>query len=122
MAQPKPSPGVVPDYNLHRDASGNDTLPIGDRGKGMHMHGYSHAHVQVIPTGGDNPVVSVLFWSETAGEFIVQHTALDFGAKGANVSWEATIEARGRVMFVALTAGVAAGTKVFVSGFDVHRM
>lgn len=119
----KGSPQRAPDFALHRIVTANDSLPVDEKKNGMLMQDYQHAVVQVVPSGGDNPVVSVLFWSEEADEFVPEHTALDYAAKGANTPWQIEVACYGRSMLVAVTAGSGAGeTKIYVSGFNPSQV
>jgi hypothetical protein len=78
--------------------------------------------VQVVPSGGANPSVAVFWWSEEAEKFVQEHVALAKAGVGVNAPYEFTVESRGRIMFVAVTA-IAAGTvDVYVSGFDPHKV
>jgi hypothetical protein len=119
------SPTSAPAYVLHRkinDAA--DSLPVTDRLRGINMRSYSHAHVQVVPSGGANPPARVMFWSEEAGKFINAHTALTWAAGGINTPYEFTVECRGREMIVVCESGIAATqqVKVFVAGYYVERV
>lgn len=116
------NPYSAPRYARHRTAlTAADAAIITNRMVGCNCEGYTHAHIQVIPTSGANPTVEVLWWSEVAGRFIEDHTLATYGAKGANVPFELTVECRGRIMFVRADA-IAAGTvEVMVSGFNALR-
>jgi hypothetical protein len=121
----KRSPRHAPDYALHRYvAEANDTLPETVRAHGMNMHGFQNAHVQVVPdTNNPDPSIKILFWSEAAGAFIDDHSALAFAGKGAGVPYEVTVACNGRVMFVAVVGGMSAGMdcRIYVSGFNDRR-
>lgn len=108
----------APEYRLHREnLTGADTLPITDGKRGVNCIGYEKLHVQVIPAGGGNPSVEVLFWSSAAGRFVSAHTPLTFAGKGANTPYEFTIDVSGRKAFVAITTLAAGSCKVAVSGY-----
>ena len=117
------SPVLAPAYALHRVVTAADSLPETKRGVGVNMSSYAYAHVQVVPSGGANPSIKIMFWSSEAGAFIDDHTALAFAGAGINAAYETTIACRGREMFVAVTAGLTSGqAKIFVSGFSVERV
>lgn len=121
----KRSPSHAPDYALHRYvAEANDTLPETAKQHGMNMHGFQHANIQVVPdTGTPDPSIKVLFWSDKADKFVETHMGLSFSGKGAGTPYETTVECNGRVMFVAVVAGMSAGKvcRVYVSGFNDRR-
>jgi hypothetical protein len=117
------SPVLAPEYALHRVETAADSLPQTSRAAGINMRSYTHAHVQVVPSGGANPLVKIMFWSPEAGKFIDLHTALTFTAGGLNTAWETTVECRGREMFVAVTGGVTSGqVKIFVAGYSAEQV
>ena len=124
MPDLKASPKQSPFYNQHRELSvANDTLPETEQKHGCNTSGYRFVMIQVVPSGDANPDVEVLWWSESAGRFISQNPALSYSGVGPNEPYEFTIEALGRVLYVAITDGNGVGanlTKVFVSG-DVLR-
>lgn len=97
-------------WPLHREAvAAADSLPETNKARGMNMQGYDTAIVDVIPADGANPTVDVLFWSERAGQFVREHTNLQFAGVGVDTPFQFRVEARGRIMFVAVTT-IAAGT------------
>jgi hypothetical protein len=119
------NPERAPEYNLHRHVKdANDTLPETSKANGMLMQDYRWANVQVVPSELADPAVSVLFWSEEAAQFVKPNPAMDFAAKGAGIPWETVIEANGRRMFVAVTAGMAADdeVKISVGGFKTSQV
>jgi len=121
MAETKGSPQLAPGYALYREVDANDPASITDRSKGINMGDHRFANIQVVPSGGANPAAEVLWWSEEASAFIPEHTALTFAAKGANTSWETSVECRGRIMFVKLSSISAGLVKVFVGGSSVDK-
>jgi hypothetical protein len=107
----------APTYTLHRELveapDGAVTLEM----QGFNASGYEKVHVQVVAADGANPSVEVLVWSDTLGKFISVHTPMAFAGKGVDSSYEFTIDALGRRMFVAVTA-IAAGTaSVYIAGW-----
>lgn len=121
----KRSPVHAPDFALHRYvAEANDPASETVRAHGMNMQGYQNAHVQVVPDTNDpNPSIKVRFWSEAAGAFVDDHSALAFAGKGAGIPYEVTVACNGRVMFVTIVSGMAAGKvcRVYVAGFNEVR-
>lgn len=119
------SPKRAPEYVLHRDILGaNDSLPETNPDRGIVMQDYEDANIVVVPHANAAPAVSVLFWSEKAEQFVPEHTPIDFTAKADGVSWGATFKAKGRRMFVAVTAGMAGGEdcKIYVSGYNPEQV
>jgi hypothetical protein len=119
------NPLQSPEYACHRivkDAA--DTLPETDKARGINMRAALRALVQVVPAGGANPTVAVLWWSEEAGRFIQEHTPITYAGVGANTPYEFSLDSYGRIMFVAVTAGVAAtqSVRVMVSGAELNRV
>lgn len=123
MADIKSSPKLAPEYALHRsEVVAVDTLPETVRSHGINMASHTFAHIQVVPSGGANPNVVILWWSEAAGRFIQEHTPITRAGVGVDIPYEFTVDSRGRIMFVAITA-IAAGTvDVHVSGYNVERV
>lgn len=124
---PTQSPILAPEYNLHRIVKdANDAGTIDDGRRGMNMQSYSHAHVQILPSGGANPDVKILFFSPELGEFIAPHPdqEIAFAGAGPDVPYDFSFEPRGRKFFVFVTSGVSAAdvVKIFVAGFNVERV
>lgn len=118
------SPAIAPDYVLYREVTNAaDTLPETEKGHGINLGHHRFAHVQVVPSAGATGNVAVLWWSERAGKFVQEHTALAKTGVGANTPYEFTVEAQGRIMFVAVTGGIAATQKVeiLVSSYDMDH-
>lgn len=123
MADIKGNPTLAPEYALHREAvTAADTPPETERGHGINMASYSHAHIQVVPSGGANPSVGVQWWSEVAGEFVQEHTPISRAGVGVDTAYEFTIESRGRIMFIPVTAIAAGAVSVHVAGYNVERV
>lgn len=123
MAETKRSPELAPEYALHRVVTTDDDpdAPPTNKALGMNMHSHEFANIQVIPHGETtNPAVSVLFWSEAAGKFINQNSALTKAGAGAAVPYEFSFSVYGRVIFVEVT-GIAVNETcdVYVGGFGV---
>ena len=123
MADVSGNPNLAPEYALHRSArTAADSLPETLRPHGINMSSYTNAHIQVVPSGGANPDVAVLWWSEAAGEFVQEHTPITRAGVGVDTPYEFDVDARGRIMFVAITAIVAGSVDVHVSGYNVERV
>lgn len=119
------NPTQAPDYALHRVVKeAVEVGPFNIEAHGVNMANDAEALIQVIPTGGSNPTIDVLFWSPGAnggnGGFINEHAAIQFAGVGVNVPYEARVQCRGRKMLVAVTAGVGVGhtARVYVAGFN----
>lgn len=107
----------APKYTLHRQNVIAPDGAITNDMQGFNASGYEKLHVQVVAEDGANPSVEVLVWSSQLGQFISCHTPLAFTGKGVDTSYEFTIDALGRQMFVAVTA-IAAGTaSVHIAGW-----
>lgn len=118
MAETQGNPYAAPRYARHRSGvTAADAAIIEDRTVGCNTEGYTHAHIQVIPTGGGNPTVEVLWWSEAAGRFIEDHVLVSKAGKGANVPFEFTVDCQNRIMFVRFDVLAAGTCEVMVSGF-----
>lgn len=123
MADIKGNPKLAPEYALHRSAvAAPDSLPEANRAHGINMASHTSAHIQVVPSGGANPSVAVLWWSEAAGKFVQEHVVIARAGVGADTPYEFTTESKGRIMFVAVTAIVAGAVDVHVSGYNVERV
>jgi hypothetical protein len=119
------SPELSPDYALHRDGVAAVELDATVRAagvgytkkSGMNLASYEHAHIQVIPSGGANPDVTVWWWSEAASAWVQEHTPLTRAGVGANTPFEFTIQPRGRRFFVSVPTLAAGAVSVYVAGF-----
>jgi hypothetical protein len=121
MADKQTSPQRAPKYALYREVSAAaDSLPETQVTLGMNMGELQRALIQVIPSASANPAVAVLWWSAEAGKFIQENVALTKSGAGAGVAYEFTVEANGRIMFVAVTGGITTGdtVKICVAGFN----
>jgi len=117
------APYAAPKYSRHRTAvTAADAAIMTDRKVGCNCEGYTHAHIQVIPTGGANPTVEVLWWSEAASKFVEDHVLISKAGKGANVPFEFTVDCRGRIMFVRFDLLTAGTCEVMVSGFHTSQL
>lgn len=121
------APALAPDYARHRLVKGAiDTGTITEVRKGMNTESHAQVHVQILPSNGANPDVKILFFSPALGRFIDPHPdqAIAFTGQGADVPYEFTFEARGRIFFVFVTGTVTGDDEVDVqvAGFNVERV
>jgi len=124
MADTSTAPKTAPQYTHYRTVTGAvDTLPETTKAHGMNAAIFERANIQVVPSDGANPTVDVLWWSDEADAFIQEHTNIQKAGIGADTPYEFTIESLGRIFFVAVTSGVAAGqtAKIFVSGYGLDE-
>ena len=123
MADISANPKLAPDYALHRSAvTSADSLPETERGHGINMASHTTAHIQVVPSGGADPSVEVLWWSEVAQEFVQEHISIERVGVGVDRPYEFDVDSRGRIMFVAITTIAAGAVDVHVSGYNVERV
>jgi hypothetical protein len=111
----------APEYGLHREVDAPDAAASTVKNHGMVMQDYRWANVQVVPAGGANPDIEVMFWSDEAGAFVSEHTPLSFSGIGVNTPYEATVEANGRRIWVKVPTMAAGTCKIFVGGFKTSQ-
>lgn len=119
------NPQEAPEYSCHRIVTGAaDTLPETTKENGINMRAALRGLIQVVPSGGANPTVAVLWWSEEAGRFVQEHTPITKAGVGVNTPYEFAVDANGRIMFVAVTSGIAGGqtVRVMVAGAEIGRV
>ena len=117
------NPKQAPEYALHRSGvAAVDTLPEANRAHGINMAAHTVAHIQVVPSGGANPNVAILWWSEAASKFVQEQVSIAKTGVGVNIPYEFDVDARGRIMFVAVTAITAGVVDVHVSGYNDERV
>lgn len=106
----------MPNYIQHRSGvTATDTLPITNRRRGANIGGYKTALLHVVPSGGANPTVQVLYWSEAASAFVRGHTATAFAGVGADTPFVAPVDVHGQTIFVAVTTLAAGSVDIYVS-------
>lgn len=116
-------PAVAPNYTKHRTkVTAADSAALTDVKSCINMDGFADAHVQVIPSGGANPTVEVLWWSDAASKFIKEQVALTKAGIGADTPYEFTVSAKGRKMLVAVTTIAAGQCDVYVAGFNQNSL
>ena len=62
--------GQVPKFRKLKTVTANEVGPFTNFDAGARSDDYQNAVINVIPSGGDNPVTDILVWSDDAGEFI----------------------------------------------------
>jgi len=120
MVELKRSPDLAPEYAYHREVSANDAALPTDKRKGMNFHSHEFANIQVVAGAGADPDAEVVFWSEVAGAFVQYNPVLTKTGLGTGKSYEFTVPAYGRIIYVMIT-GLGSGEtcKVLCSGFGV---
>ena len=112
------TPGRAPNTNLHREVAVNDPAPaVTDKDLGVNFKGFEKGIIEVLPSGGANPVIDLLFWMEEAGGFIGEHTPIQFSAPGADTPYSSTFDAMGRIVFAKVVSGITVGddlVKIFM--------
>ena len=104
------APASAPRFTIHRTLTVIDGAGAITNGKrGMNMAGFEKAHIKVLPGATAAPDLEVLFWSETKGEFLSDHTPLAYAKKAVGVAWEITVEVQGRIIFVKVPNGTFPG-------------
>jgi len=115
------TPPLAPTYGLHRlveDAP--DTPPQATKTAGINMAGYEWAHIQVVPQEGtETPDIQV-----QSGAKRLRRTSIPWIFSNSSTRpcraplTRSPSSARGRWMYVLVTAGVAAAeaVRVFVAG------
>jgi hypothetical protein len=110
----------APDSKLYRTVAANDAGPFTDKKQGLNCGQYNRLSVEVAPSGGDNPTVEVLVWSEAAGAFVKTNPAFTKTGLGVNTPYVFTFDCDGRIVFIAVNSGAGVGeTKIATSGFDM---
>lgn len=107
----------APESKFYRRVIAADVLPVADQKQGLNCSNYETVHFQVIPSGGANPVVQLLFWSEAAAKFIPYETAVTIAAKGADVAYTFSYAVQGRIVLLAVTTLSAGAVDIYTSGF-----
>lgn len=112
MVQNSSTPGYSPNTNLHREVAVNDSAAVTDKALGVNFKGFEKGIIEVVPSGGANPVIDLLFWMEGAGsggEFVEEHTPIQFTAPGADTPYSSTFDAMGRIVFAKVVSGITVG-------------
>lgn len=115
---------AAPDHRKYRTVvNATDSGPFNDKKQGLNAGHYRRLNVNVIPTSGANPTVEVMFWSDEASAFVSENPALTKAGAGVNTAYAFTVEANGRMVFIAVTAGLAAAQQVVIetSGYGLDH-
>lgn len=112
----------TPAFSLHREVTAADSSIPTDLRFGIKGDGRRFLNLEVIPTGGANAAIEVLFWSEEASTFISQHTPLTFAGVGADTPYAVSVDLKGRSAWVEVTSigGGGGEVKVFASLFGAR--
>jgi hypothetical protein len=110
---------MSPDFTFYRSvADADDTLPETDEGKGFNTSDYEDVIIDVVPAGGCDPDLKILFWSDAASAFVAENTAITFTGAGADTPYQVRVKALGRKLFVAVSGIVAGDTAdLYVAGW-----
>ena len=82
---------------------------------GGNFTGFDLGAFQVIPSGGADPSIVLMSWSEAAGEYIAGNPSFTVAGAGADVPYEFTVQVAGRWMFPAVT--IAGGSvEIYAAG------
>lgn len=113
---------VAPGMILYRAGiAAVDTLPEANQKLGVNFGHYETAHVNVIPSGGADPDVEVLYWSDAAGAFIREHVALTKAGVGADTPFSFTFPVGGRIAFIAVTTLAGGAVDIEVAGYNLDH-
>lgn len=108
---------IAPKYTILRDAvNAVDISNPTSLTAGLNFAGYDKALFQVIPSGGANPSIEVLSWSEDAGVFISENPLFTASGLGVNIPYGFTMSAYGRVLWVKITTLAAGLVNVLAAG------
>jgi hypothetical protein len=103
---------AAPDSTPWRTVTGAVDAVFDSQGIGVNAGQYRFVNVEVLPSGGANPNLEVLFWSDLAGAFVSENVALTKNGIGVDTPFTFTVEANGRIFLVAVKAGIAAAQLV----------
>jgi hypothetical protein len=109
-----------PNYALYRDGVDATDSDFTDVDLGINTSYFKTALVQVVPSGGADPTVEVMWWSEEAESFVKEHVALTKAGIGANTPFEFSVSCYSRIMFVAVTI-TAGSVKILVAGAEINH-
>lgn len=115
MPDHKVSPPMAPEYGLYREVVAVDSLPVTTKKAGLHCGGLYRVMFQVVPSGGANPTVALMYWSEGAGKFIPEHSPITKAGIGADTPFEFAVDANGRTLFLAVTTLAAGKVDIYAS-------
>lgn len=105
---------MSPEFTLYRTASdADDSLPMTDSKQGLSTADYEDVILEVVPSGVD-PDIEILFWSEAAGKFVKENTAITYSGIGSDTPYQVRVKTLGRRIFVAVSGGLGAGDTVAI--------
>jgi len=124
----KRSIDVTTDFVLYKKVTeAPEAGPFITKEHGVNSHAHEYAVVDVAPAAGGNPNVEVLFWSDRAnggnGAFVAENPQLTKTGLGADTPYQFSFPSLGRLFFVAVTGGLAAGqsAEISVSGYGLDH-
>lgn len=113
---------IAPGMVMYReDVAAVDVIANVLQGAGVNCGHYRTVHINVIPESAAIPTVAVYWWSDKAGKFIQEHTAISKGGLAANIPFGFTVEARGRIMFVAVAVLATGKVSIELAGYDLDH-
>jgi len=99
-----------------------ETLPLSrPQTAGINCGNYNKILVNVIPTGGANPTVTMLVWSDKANAFIQLIPASTFAGPGADTPFSFVFEAQGRILYPAVTTLGAGAVAIEAALHDIDH-
>ena len=106
-----------PKYSTHREAvTAVDASPSTKQAEGINYQGYDYALFQVIPTGGANPSIELMEWSDEANSFISANPKFELTGLGIDTPYSFTSLALGRILWVRVSALLAGSVNIVYSG------
>lgn len=112
----------TPQMTPYREGiAATDTLPEAKQTAGVNCGGYRKLIVNVIPTGGANPTITMLVWSDKAAAFVATLPASTFAGPGADTPFSFVFDAEGRVCYPAVTTLSAGEVAMEVAGSDLDH-
>lgn len=114
---------MAPNYAKYREAvAAADTLANVPESAGLNAQGIDTVHIQVLPSGGANPTVAVVFWSAALGRFIQEQTPISKAGVGANTGYEFSVAPKGRRTAVIVTTIAGGQCDIYVAGFGLNNL
>ena len=115
MPDHKVSPPMAPESGLYREVVAVDSLPVTNRKAGLNCAGLARVMFEIVPSGGANPTVALMYWSTGAGKFIQEHSPITKAGIGADTPFAFTVDALGRTLFLAVTTLSAGKVDIYAS-------
>ena len=99
-----------------------EALPLAQpQTAGINCGNYNKILVNVIPSGGANPTITALVWSDKANAFIQMVPAATFAGPGANTPFSFVFEAQGRIVYLAVTTLAAGAVAIEAALHDMNH-